>query len=115
MGRVTMRKRLTAKPGSQGRPPEGMHDPIRAQGNWLASVVRGYFQYHAIPGNWPALGFRHQCRGCGIKPYADAATSPASTGTACGNSLTLAPPARILHPWPEQRLAVIIQGRSRVR
>ena len=25
------------------------------------------------------------------------------------------PHARILHPWPEQRLAAIIQGRSRMR
>jgi len=25
------------------------------------------------------------------------------------------PPARILHPWPEQRLAALIQGKSRMQ
>ena len=37
-----------------------MHQPIPEQGKWLAQVVRGYFAYHAVPTNCPALGaFRH--------------------------------------------------------
>ena len=28
-----------------------MNDPIEQTGNWLTQVVRGYFNYHAIPGN----------------------------------------------------------------
>jgi len=28
-----------------------MHDRVADTGEWLGSVVRGYFQYHAIPGN----------------------------------------------------------------
>jgi RNA-directed DNA polymerase len=28
-----------------------MHDAIGDTVKWLQSVVRGYFQYHAIPGN----------------------------------------------------------------
>lgn len=28
---------------------------------------------------------------------------------------TWLPPARILHPWPEQRLAAFIQGKSRMQ
>lgn len=31
------------------------HAPIPEQGAWLAGVVRGYYNYHAIPGNTPAL------------------------------------------------------------
>jgi RNA-directed DNA polymerase len=34
--------------------------PIRETGKWLASVVSGYFAYHAVPTNAPALAaFRH--------------------------------------------------------
>jgi RNA-directed DNA polymerase len=32
-----------------------MHDPVPEVGKWLQRVVRGYYQYHAIPGNWEAL------------------------------------------------------------
>ncbi len=32
-----------------------MHDPIAKTGKWLRSVLNGYYQYHAIPGNIPVL------------------------------------------------------------
>jgi group II intron reverse transcriptase/maturase len=32
-----------------------MHDPIPEVGKWLQRAVLGYYQYHAIPGNWDAL------------------------------------------------------------
>ena len=32
-----------------------MHEPIAKTGEWLRSVLRGYYQYHAIPGNIPVL------------------------------------------------------------
>ena len=31
--------------------PRRMHDTTGKTGNWLNSLVRGYFQYHAIRGN----------------------------------------------------------------
>jgi hypothetical protein len=31
------------------------HEPLSQQIAWLQGVVRGYFNYHAIPGNMPAL------------------------------------------------------------
>jgi len=38
-----------------------MHAPIAQVGGWLRSVLRGYYQYHAIPGNLAILSrFRHQ-------------------------------------------------------
>lgn len=38
-----------------------MHVPIAQVGAWLKSVLRGYYQYHAIPGNLSVLsGFRHR-------------------------------------------------------
>ena len=36
-----------------------MHAPVSETGKWLASVVRGYFQYYGVPGNHSTLdGFR---------------------------------------------------------
>ncbi len=32
-----------------------MHEPLVETGKWLESVVRGYFQYYAIPGNTGSL------------------------------------------------------------
>ena len=38
-----------------------MHVPIAETGKWLQSVLRGYFQYHAVPGNMGVLSrFRHR-------------------------------------------------------
>jgi RNA-directed DNA polymerase len=38
-----------------------MHDPVPEVGEWLQRVVLGYYQYHAIPGNWGALNmFRRE-------------------------------------------------------
>jgi len=38
-----------------------MHAPIATVGEWLRSVLRGYYQYHAVPGNQSVLSrFRRQ-------------------------------------------------------
>jgi len=38
-----------------------MHAPIATTGKWLRSVLQGYYQYHAVPGNIPVLkNFRTQ-------------------------------------------------------
>ena len=38
-----------------------MHAPIARVGEWLRSVLRGYYQYHAVPGNLAVLSrFRRQ-------------------------------------------------------
>ena len=38
-----------------------MHEPVAQVGEWLGSVQRGYYQYHAVPGNRATLGrFRHR-------------------------------------------------------
>ena len=39
-----------------------MHQPIPEQGQWLAQVVRGFFAYHAVPTNFPALRAFHHPR-----------------------------------------------------
>ena len=38
-----------------------MHAPIATVGEWLRSVLHGYYQYHAVPGNLATLSrFRHR-------------------------------------------------------
>jgi RNA-directed DNA polymerase len=38
-----------------------MHEPVAQVGEWLRSVLNGYYQYHAIPGNLSVLSrFRRQ-------------------------------------------------------
>jgi group II intron reverse transcriptase/maturase len=116
--RRTMSKRLTAKLKSvKAELRKRMHHDLVEQGRWLQAVVRGYFRYHAIPGNWNALGrFRTQIARLWFRSLRR--RSQNSTLTWSRMSAIAArwlPPARILHPYPEQRLHAIIRGRSPVR
>ena len=86
VGRVTMCKRLTAwlqevaKAGLRNRPP-----PSYSCAGELARLGgQGLFPIPCHPRQLARAGCfsAPSARGCGIKPYADAATSPASTGTA---------------------------------
>ena len=60
--RKTAGKRMKAKLRSIGAQlRRRMHQPIAKTGDWLKQVVRGYFNYHAVPGNLPKLEtFRQQ-------------------------------------------------------
>ena len=60
--RKTVGKRMTAKLRSIGvELRKRRHKPIAETGEWLKQVVRGYFNYHAVPGNLPRLEtFRQQ-------------------------------------------------------
>jgi group II intron reverse transcriptase/maturase len=58
--RKTIRKRLLAKLKQVGEALwRLMHQPLAEVGKWLRSVVRGYFNYYAVPGN---LGSLHSFR-----------------------------------------------------
>jgi len=83
------------------------HDPVAQTGEWLRSVVQGYFNYHAVPGNLDSLetfrvrltrlwqrqllhrSQRHRC------PW---------DRMHCLAARWL-PLPRVLHPWPTQRFA----------
>lgn len=60
--RKTMGKRMTAKLKEiQKQLKQRRHESNVHTVKWLQAVVRGYFQYHAIPGNWARLWtFRHE-------------------------------------------------------
>src|SRR5277367_1664420 len=85
-----------------------MHQPIPVQGKWLAQVVSGYFNYHAVPTNSRALhAFRHFVaelwqRSLRRRSQKDSMTWERFTQLA--NDWL--PKPKILHPWPERRFAV---------
>lgn len=56
VGRRTVKKRLRAKlQAVKQELRQRWHERIDITGKWLRSVVQGYFNYHAIPGNFAAL------------------------------------------------------------
>jgi RNA-directed DNA polymerase len=60
--RKTIPKRLSAKLSELKRElRRRWHQPVAEVGAWLKSVVQGYFNYHAVPGNMDSLNsFRAQ-------------------------------------------------------
>jgi len=84
-----------------------MHWPIPEQGSWLAQVIRGFFNYHAVPTNFTALGkFRHQV----IRHWLQTLRRRSQTDdTPWMRMEKLAkdflPKPKILHPWPAVRFA----------
>ncbi|MHB1576380.1 MAG: hypothetical protein ACYCX9_07695 [Candidatus Dormibacteria bacterium] len=116
--RVTIAKRMRAKLQALNRRLKRMrHLPIREQGRWLGSVVRGHFAYYAVPGNRPALWtFLSQAIKLWYKwlrrrSQRTRITWPRMRRIAA-RSL---PMPKITHPFPEDRFDVRTRGRSPVR
>ncbi|MCI0408937.1 MAG: group II intron reverse transcriptase/maturase, partial [Acidobacteria bacterium] len=108
--RTTMKKRFVAKlQAVKAELRHRMHASLVHQGFWLASVVRGYFAYHAIPGNWKAIGaFRTQVARLWYRTLRRRSQKSRITWDRMTRIVKAwLPPARILHPWPEQRFAAI--------
>jgi RNA-directed DNA polymerase len=84
------------------------HHPIPEQGKWLGRVVRGYFNYHAVPTNSRALvAFRTEI----AKRWRSVLIRRSqrhNLNWARMNCLLDAwlPKPRVLHPWPDKRFAV---------
>ncbi len=85
-----------------------MHQPIPIQGKWLGQVVKGWFNYHAVPTNSRALNaFRFHVTNI----WRQTLRRRSQKGDITWERITrLAndwlPQAKILHPWPQQRFAV---------
>ena len=85
-----------------------MHQPIPIQGKWLWHVVRGYFNYHAVPTNFRALVvFRTEI----AKRWHRVLTRRSERTTLNWERMKRLigewlPRPRILHPWPDKRFAV---------
>jgi RNA-directed DNA polymerase len=85
-----------------------MHEPILKQGKWLASVVGGYFNYHAVPTNGPTLAtFRFLVAELWRRTLRRRSQKDRMNWQRITRLMDRwLPPPRILHPWPEQRFAV---------
>jgi group II intron reverse transcriptase/maturase len=109
--RTTMAKRLGATVQRIGKAlMEHRAKPIAEQGKWLGAVVRGWLNYHAVPGNSMAL---HAFRDRVVEGWRRALrrrSQTAAIGTTWVIMRRLAeryiPKARIIHPYPNQRLTV---------
>ena len=84
------------------------HHPIPEVGRWLASVVRGHINYYAVPRNFEKVAtFRNEV----IKLWRRGLCRRSQKGhVTWARMLRIAgahlPRVRIVHPWPEQRLAL---------
>jgi group II intron reverse transcriptase/maturase len=96
------------------------HMKIAEQGRWLRSVIQGWLNYHAIPGNYARLDrFCTQVARLWLKALRR--RSHKAKGRWNWERLKLHlqrwfPKPRILHPYPEDRFKTVpTQGRSRMR
>lgn len=96
-----------------------LHDGLHKTGLWLASVVRGHFQYFAFPDNWQALGgFRSAVRILwlrAIRRRSHKARQRWNWRRFQRLSDRYLPKAAICHPWPNVRFDATTQRRSRMR
>lgn len=85
-----------------------VYQPVSAQGKWLGQIVRGFFNYHAVPTNFEALRrFHYQV----IWNWKRALLGRGNRDKTNWNRIwklakDYLPSPGILHPWPEQRFAV---------
>ncbi len=118
LGRLTMRKRMRAKLHEVNLElRRRRHHPIPEQGRWLGSVVRGHAAYYAVPGNIDAVGqFRTQVTRHWRRWLRQRSQRTRMNWRRMARLATRwLPPARIQHPWPDERFDVRTRGKSPVR
>ena len=119
--RKTISKRMAAKlKDIRAKLRERMHVSPATTGKWLAQVVRGYFQYHAIPGNWARLkAFRNEVLRMWLQTLRRRSQRSRLSWQRFREGLgSLLPPIQILQPYPSVRFDAKhpnIRGRNRVR
>ena len=93
------------------------HEPRPSQGAWLRSVVTGYFQYHAVPGNIRRLAaFRDEVAKLwyrSLKRRSQKARLNWEKFRPIARRWLPSP--KILHPTPSERFDASTRGKSRMR
>jgi group II intron reverse transcriptase/maturase len=108
--RKTMRKRKRAKLAEIKKQLQmRMHAPVRETGEWLRSVVFGYFRYHAVPGNLRTLnGFQRVVARLWLWTLRRRSQKGRmSWGRFYRLMDRYLPPPRICHPFPSVRFAAM--------
>jgi len=106
--RKTMGQRMAAKlKDVQQKLRERRHASTGATRKWLISVVRGYFQYHAVPDNEERLkAFRNDVLRLWLRQLRRRSQRSRWTWTRFQERLgALIPVVEVLHPWPPERFA----------
>ena len=120
LGRKPVRTRMRVKLREiKGRLQAMRHDGIKRQGQWLARVLHGWLAYYAVPMSGAAItAFRHHMIERWLRVLrrrSQRSRRSLSWGRMKRIAERYLPHPRILHPWPEQRFLVTIQGKSPVR
>jgi group II intron reverse transcriptase/maturase len=104
--RKTIGKRMAAKLKEiAAKLRERMHESIPGTLEWLKTVVRGYFQYHAVPGNEERLkAFLHEVRRTWLRTLRRRSQRSRWTWKRFMEQLgNLLPAVEIQHPYPTER------------
>ena len=116
--RITVSKRMRAKLKEvKDQLKRRRHEPVPEQGRWLGSVIRGHLAYYAVPGNVRAVrSFRKQVTRHWLAALRSRSQRHRLNWDRMNRLATRwLPPARILHPYPDERFDVRTRGRSPVR
>ena len=119
--RKTIGKRMAAKlKDIRAQLCKRMHARVPGTVKWLQQVVRGYFQYHAVPGNLKRLrAFHSDVLWSWLQTLRRRSQRQRMSWERFKASLVpLLPPSRVLHPYPDARFDAKytnILGRNRVR
>lgn len=126
VGRKSISKRLRATlQRVKEKLQERMHELVSVQGHWLRAVIRGWSNYHAVPGNYQSLTRFQTAVG---RLWHQVLRRRSQTGKRTWTwkqtqRLTRRwfPPRRILHPYPSDRFyasrcsTAATRGKSRMR
>lgn len=104
--RHTIGKRMRAKLAAiKQQLRSRMHEGVEQTGKWLKSVVEGYYNYHAVPGNLEVLkDFRHRLTRLWRQVLRRRSQRTQLTWermTQLANRWIPSP--HVMHPWPRQR------------
>jgi group II intron reverse transcriptase/maturase len=106
--RITIAKRMRAKLAEvKAQLRARMHQPVPAQGRWLARVVTGHMNYYAVPGNRAAVSaFRTQVTRHWYKTLRRRSQKTRINWERMRRiAIRWLPPPRTTHPYPNVRFA----------
>lgn len=106
MRRQTVTKRLRTKlKDVKETLMRNRHEPLAKLGDWLGKVVRGYLNYHAIPGNIEQVAvFRSEATKIWYRALKRRSQRCKMTWGTFGKLVDhWLPKARIMHPYPNER------------
>jgi RNA-directed DNA polymerase len=118
LSRVTSKKKMRTKLGAvKTEMRQRMHHPIPEQGQWLARVLQGHYNYYGVPHNSRALSnFRLQVTRLWLRSLRRRSQRHRMTWERFGRLADRwLPRPHVMHPWPNRRFDAKTQGRSLVR